>query len=236
MDARERADDDEEGLRMMQRGWQSRVWTAIPGIIESFNAQQMTVSVQPAVMGRARQQDGSYLPLQMPVLPSCPVLWMGGGGVTGVYPIAQGDECLLLFSARDIDTWWSQGVSGNGTGAMPASPRMHNLSDGFALVGVRSLPRVFTPPAGVAGLVTDDGQTYITLNPSTKAVAAQASGGISLNGFAIDQNGNATTPGNFTAQGTVTGETDVVAAGISGKSHTHTSASPGSPTSPPIGA
>ena len=35
------------------------------------------------------------------------------------------------------------------------------------------------------------------------------------------------------AAGTITGDTDVIAGTISGKSHTHTSASPGQQTSPP---
>ncbi|NYH24697.1 hypothetical protein [Paraburkholderia bryophila] len=40
--------------------------------------------------------------------------------------------------------------------------------------------------------------------------------------------------GDATFSGTLTGETDVVAAGISGKGHKHTSESPGTPTSTPI--
>ncbi|MGS0649142.1 phage baseplate assembly protein V [Komagataeibacter melomenusus] len=53
-------------------------------------------------------------------------------------------------------------------------------------------------------------------------------------GMTLDANGLAVTGGpittdkDMTAQGTVTGKTDVLAAGISGKSHTHSGVQPGS--------
>ncbi len=228
MDPRQRVYDPEETFRAAVESVVEGLWTALPAIVVSFDPAKMTISAQPTVPVRWRRPDATFVTITLPVLQDIPVVWLGGGGVTGVFPITPKDEALLIFSSLCIDGWWSLG-----TVAPAPEQRRYDLSDGFALVGLRSLPRVFPVPAGVAGLVTDDGQTYITLNPSSKAVAAKASGGINLNGVVIDASGNITGAQDITASGTVTGQTDVVAAGISGSKHTHTSAASGSPTSPP---
>jgi hypothetical protein len=164
----------------------------------------------------------------MPVLNDCPVLWQGGGGVTAVFPIAAGDECLVVFSSRCIDNWWALG------GVQDAPEfRMHNLSDGFALVGVRNVNRAFTPPAGVAALMSDDGATYVQLNPTAKTLKMTAPNGINLNGVTIDSSGNVVSPA------TVTGQTQVVA-GSGGSAvhlttHQHPTAATGSPSAPTPG-
>ncbi len=233
MDPLQRVYDPEETLRVAIESMLAGVWTALPCIVQSFNAVEWTISAQPTITARLPLPDGTWQMVKLPLLTDVPVVWLGGGGVTGIYPISPNDEALVVFSARCIDAWWAAGGVQD-----PPDLREHDLSDGFAFVGVRSRPRVFEPPAGVAGLVTDDGQTFITLNPTTKAVAAQASGGINLNGVLIDSGGNITGAKNITASGTVAGQTDVVAgtagSAVSVSGHQHTSAASGSPTSAPI--
>lgn len=51
-------------------------------------------------------------------------------------PIKVGDECLVIFSDRCIDTWFTTGK----TAALP-STRMHNIADGFVLVGLNSVSK-----------------------------------------------------------------------------------------------
>jgi hypothetical protein len=205
---------------------QAGLWTALPCIVQNFYGQK--VDAQPAINGIKRAKDGTTSSIQLPLLLDCPVLWQGGGGMTATFPIEKDDECLVIIASRCIDQWYEKG-------GVQDSPelRMHDLSDGFALVGLRSVPRAFTVSTTAARITSDDGSFYWEMNPSTKAIKAVASGGINLNGATIDSSGNIATPGNVHSQGTVTGDTDVVAAGKSGKGHTHTSASPGSPTSPP---
>lgn len=48
-------------------------------------------------------------------------------------PIAQGDECLVLFNDRALDTWFQSGVNA----PLPSS-RLHSFSDAIVLVGLRS--------------------------------------------------------------------------------------------------
>jgi hypothetical protein len=210
MDRRERYANEEETLRIAMGALQSRLWTALPGIVQSYNPAKMTVEVLPTINAKVRKVDGTFGSLQMPLLLDCPVLWQGGGGATYTFPIQKGDECLVVFASRCIDAWWSSGAALD-----PPEVRMHNLSDGFAIVGVRSLPRAYTPPAGKAQLQSDDGSTFVQLDPAGKAVAITAPNGINLNGVTIDSSGNVNCPA------TVTATTDVIGGGKHLKTHTH---------------
>lgn len=54
-------------------------------------------------------------------------------------PINQGDECVLLFSDREIESWFING------GVNPEGyPRMHALTDCVALFGIRSIPNMIS--------------------------------------------------------------------------------------------
>lgn len=136
MDQRERLNDHEEALRIALEGHQSGIWTALPGILQSFNAGAMTAEVQPSVQGRLRQQDGTWKDANLPLLLDCPVIFPAGGGFALTFPLAKGDEGLVVFSSRCIDAWWySGGIQ------KQARARMHDLSDGFFLPGCFSQPR-----------------------------------------------------------------------------------------------
>ncbi len=121
------------------------------GIIESFDEVNQTVRATVAYKKKflERQKNGTYkeLPREYPILVDVPVIFLGGGGFSLTFPIAKGDECLLLFNDRSIDDWFSKGQV-----STVSSPRLHSFSDGFALVGIRSLNKViqdFDTDAGV---------------------------------------------------------------------------------------
>lgn len=139
MDRRERMNDPEETQRTIFDGLQAGLWTAIPGIIQSFNEDNMTVDVQPSIQGVYTNQQGAQTLVDMPLCLDCPVQFPCGGGYSLTFPIAEGDECLLIFASRCIDGWWQ-----NGGISPPVELRMHDLSDGFALLGFRSVPRVLS--------------------------------------------------------------------------------------------
>lgn len=235
MDPRQRVYDPQESFRAAVDAILAGLWTSLPCAVVAVNIEERTISAVPTIIARMPTADGNFIPLPMPVLTDVPILWQGGGGVTGFFPVNIGDEALVLFSARCIDSWWASGAT-----TLADDQRMHDLSDGFALVGVRSLPRVTPVPAGVAGLVSDDGLTVFSLNPTSKSISVTAQGGINLNGVTIDTNGNITAPaqitatGNITSEATVIGKTDVLSGStnISGANHEHTAS--GSPTSAPI--
>jgi len=71
--------------------------------------------------------------LSYPVLVDCPIFVLQGSGAFLELPIKKGDYCLVLFSDRDIDIWWTTGNE-----VAPNTKRKHSLSDGFALVGINT--------------------------------------------------------------------------------------------------
>jgi hypothetical protein len=238
VDQRERWLNEPETFRLAMQANQSRLWTSLPCVVKQYPAASglsaMALDAQPVINGVVRTTEGTFTPIQMPVVLDCPILWQGGGGVTATFPIRAGDECLVVFAARCIDAWFQQGwQAGSASQANPAmNPpdlRMHSLSDGFALVGLRSIPQSITPDLLNACLISDDGETYYKLNPTAKTIAVQASGGITLNGCTIDSSGN------FNCPATITATTDVFTGGVSLKTHPHSGVTTGGDTSgPPV--
>jgi hypothetical protein len=261
MDQRERYPDEAEYLRLAMEAWQTKMWTAMPGVIVNFPSAsgigKMVADIQPTINGRIRTTEGEFQSIQMPVLLDCPVVFPGGGGVILTFPLKPGDECLVVFASRCIDAWWKQGfVSGqagvpvDGKQAMdPPDLRMHNLSDGFAFVGVRSSPKEITPDTGNAQLRTDDKAAGfsvasdgshnlfvsttdgdITIDSSSGNVNVTSGSGqitataptINLNGVTIDSSGNITTSGDVISKGTVL------------HTHIHTGGTISGDTGPPV--
>ena len=104
----------------------SALHVAMPGTVLSFDPETATVSVQPAL--RRRTPAGAVM--TAPVLDGVPVFLPAPDFV----PQA-GDSCLLIFADFCIDGWASAGGP-----VLPPSPRMHDLSDAFAIVGFRPRP------------------------------------------------------------------------------------------------
>jgi hypothetical protein len=105
----ERSADLGEALRAALGGHQTGVWTALPAIIQSFDATKLTCVAQPAIKAQVRAQDGSTSWVSLPLLVDVPVCFPRGGGCTLTFPVAAGDEALIVFSSRCIDAWWQSG-------------------------------------------------------------------------------------------------------------------------------
>jgi hypothetical protein len=158
MDKRERLNNPTAAMRAAFAGLESNLWTAIPAILQSFNAAKVTCVAQPAIQVQFRSSTGTWSNQTLPLCTDCPVILPGGGGFFASFPLTKGDEGVLVFASRCIDAWWQSG------GVQPqAELRMHDLADGFFLPCVFSQPRL---PAGVistsaAQLRSLDGHTYV---------------------------------------------------------------------------
>ena len=136
MRANERINQLEPALRGAIEGYLTELWTALPGIVEKFDGEEMTVEVKSALTFQYRDQHNELQPISMPNLIHLPVICMTGGGYSLTFPVKQGDEVLVVFACRCIDQWWGFG------GVQPqAEFRLHDISDGFAIIGPRSKPR-----------------------------------------------------------------------------------------------
>lgn len=209
-------------MRAALEGWQAGIETSVVGIVQSFDPVAQTCTVQPAIQARMRDRTGVLSWVTLPLLVDVPVVFPSGGGFTLTFPIKQGDEALVCLASRCIDSWWQSGAVGP-----QVDMRMHDLSDGFALVGPRSQPRKIPAySADTVQLRADDGSTYIEMS-SGQMVNVVAPGGINLNGVIIDINSNITTPATLNAA------VDVVGGGKSLLSHVHTGVQSGNSTSGP---
>lgn len=123
-------------------GNQSSLWTAMPAIVDSINLTNMTVNAKLAIMGSLENPDGtiSWVTIGNGPVQDIPICFPSGGGFTVTMPIAIGDEILVVFASRCIDSWWQSGGYRN----KPIEMRMHDISDGFCIPGPKSLPNTIT--------------------------------------------------------------------------------------------
>lgn len=204
MDRLERLNELREAILVALQGWQAGIRTALPGIVQSFNAVEGTVIVQPAINARISKPDKTVEVVALPLLLDVPVCFPRGGGYTLTFPIAEDDECLVVLSDRCIDGWWEQGDV-----AIPPSVCMHDLSDGFAIVGPWSKPNVIDAiSTNTVQLRSDDGECYVELE-NGHIVNIVAPGGINL-------------IGNLHVTGTVQATADGTFGGKSMDNHVHT--------------
>lgn len=155
---------------------QAGLWTAIPAIIQSFNSNALTVTARPAIKGIVTDETGNAVSVSLPLLLDCPVVFPHSGGLSLTFPINQGDECLIVFASRCIDSWWQ-----NGGIQPPMEMRMHDLSDGFAICGAWSQPKVIGAWSNSeAQLRTDDGTAYVAVNVSNKNCTVKTTANIVL--------------------------------------------------------
>lgn len=104
------------------------------GIVQEFYPDDLTVQVQIAAKkqiglnmdGTQRVRD--YAPIYAKVCYCNPFI---------SYDIKQGEECVLLFADREIESWFINGDINPDT-----HTRMHDLTDAVALFGIRSIPNM----------------------------------------------------------------------------------------------
>ena len=148
------------------------------GKIKSFDSLNQTAQVEIPLQRvvKAGAFDANGLPLDRyipyPVLVKCPVVFMNGGGAYISFPIQPGDDCIVLFCDRDIDTWWEGGKN-----MPPNSDRVHDMSDGVVLVGIRNKTNPITYDADKlkiyfgGGKITIDSEGNIVIDaPLLKTV------------------------------------------------------------------
>ncbi|HDW8252758.1 TPA: hypothetical protein RM899_002925 [Escherichia coli] len=159
----------------------SALRVSMPGIVQSFDPDTVTVVVQPAIKGYEPDSNGINQSTTLPLLVDVPVVFPRGGGCTLTFPVKAGDECLVIFADRCIDFWWQSGGIQE-----PVDERMHDLSDAFCIVGPQSqAKKIGGISTSAVELRSDDGETKLSLNPASGAINGTAPGGFNLNGLKI---------------------------------------------------
>lgn len=192
MDQRERLDDFEEALRVALSGLQARLWTALPAKIASFDATKVTCQAQPLIQGNLTDTNGNTTQVTLPVCPDVPIIFPHGGGASLSFPLAVGDEGLLVFASRCIDNWWSLGDIRS-----QFEVRMHDLSDGFFLPGPYSQPKKPAHPIpSTTRLRLENDTAYYEIDATGK-ITVVSSGSLNLTATTAGANGDVfITPGS----------------------------------------
>lgn len=132
------------------------------GIIQEFYPEDLTVQVLIAnkkefgLNADGSSVVGAFAPIRAKVCYCNPF---------ETFPLKKGDECILLFSDREIESWF---VTGD---VNPINyPRMHALTDAVAIVGLRSLPNVISMLADCLNLFY--GQSNISLSENRINITA----------------------------------------------------------------
>lgn len=179
--------------------------TSLPGIIASYDPDTQVASVQPAIQRIFTEKGAVALPLCVDV----PVAFPGGGDFFLTFPVAQGDECILLFSERCIDFWHV-----NGGVQLPADYRLHDLSDAMAIVGINSQAKKLTAvQTDGAELRTRSRSTFIRLTEGTIFIKGDI---VQEGDYA--QVGDMSRVGSSTTSGLITGTGGIAVSGGSGVS------------------
>lgn len=174
---------------------------ALPGRIISFDPDSISATIE--IMLTQLLSDGGTD--AYPQLQAVPCYTLRGGKYIFTMPISAGDPCLVIFADRCIDGWFSHEAQD-----APHDYRMHDLSDGFALVGPTPIPRAIAGySAESAELRSIEGDQAVQLNPDGSIINRNAAGSTVLGAdgsFAINApagirlNGNTHLIGNLSSE------------------------------------
>lgn len=167
-------------------------------VVQVESVGEKTINCRPVI---ARQVGDKAVPL--PTFQNVPPVFMRGAGTYTAHPIAAGDFALLLISERCFDSWY-----GGANDAPPSVFRMHDYSDGFALVGVSPIGSAIDIPtdavrrvgnSDVTGDYEHDGNYELTGNFTINGnltVNGVGGAGVTMNNTSV-----VITNGNVTADG-----------------------------------
>jgi len=187
-------------------------------IAKVTGVQAKTISVQPVTNRVVNGQS-----IRLPEFIEVPPVFMQGGGSYTAHPIAVGDYCLLVLTERCFDRWY-----GGADFQSPAEFRMHDYSDGLAIVGVNPMAGALTIPSVIqqTGDTNQDGN-YTHQGDRSQVGDLTITGDLTLTGN-MQVNGNITCSGTISAGnfsglggGSMTSTSDIVSQGISLTTHVH---------------
>ena len=153
-------------------------------------------------------------------------------------PYKAGDKCTLIFAERALDNFLITGeISPPADGPTPdtCTIRCFDETDAMCFPGIITKAKIPNYSPDAVEIRNADKSSLFSLS-NTSLTMKQGGVSIVLANGKITMVGDINHTGNQTTSGTITGQTDVVAAGISGKGHTHKyNPGPGSPapTQPP---
>ncbi len=192
-------------MTLFKRSLMMSLRVALPAVVKNFDTETNRADLTPAITSASNNGETVILP----ELSDVPVCTPGGGGFGASFPLVAGDTGWVIFCDRDISLFKNSGE------VSPANTnRLHNLADAVFYPDVMGKIKLSDPGCAV----------WQTLNGSVKVVlsdsAVSITGDTNITGD-VAVTGDVSVTGAISAAGTVTSGVDVVAGGISLKSHVH---------------
>jgi hypothetical protein len=157
----ERAQNESEFYNRMQDAFSEDLRVAMPAKVVSYDPVTQTISAQCLIREKViDRQQGNVSWQDLPLLVDVPLVFPGSGGYILSFPVAPGDEVLLVFQDMPLDAWHDSGNTENWN-----VRRRHDLSDAIAIPGLSSIPKV--APNQISNgteLRTEAGTAYVRLS------------------------------------------------------------------------
>ena len=161
------------------------------GTIQSYDSGTQLATIKIALKQVVSiSDDGVKSIREYPMLIECPVFTLYGGADFISMPITSGDSCIIMFCDKQIDNWLN-----SGDGHAPNIDRVHDLSDGIALVGIKPLTD------SISGIISDG----ISINHNNGSSKIDLKDNlIESTAILFDHTGNCNITGNVTVNGSLT--------------------------------
>jgi hypothetical protein len=150
------------------------------GIVEEFNSEDLTVKVKIANQFVTKFDEvGNPIAQDYPVLTA--KVWFMGSPTYGITcPLRMGDEGLILFCDREIESWYLTGQA-----ISPQYFRAHDITDAIFITGLHSVVKPLAYVPDCLNLWYGDTsmqirESGITVNGSITATGDIVAGNISL--------------------------------------------------------
>lgn len=121
-----RREDLEQTVNQALAFAMSNLHTIVLCKVESVEA--TTINCKPVTNRVVNDQS-----VELPLFTKVPPVFLSGGSSYTAHPISTGDYCLLMITERCFDSWYE-----GSDYVAPLEKRMHDYSDGFALVGIQN--------------------------------------------------------------------------------------------------
>lgn len=189
---------------------------AIPAIVKSYNRTKNVAVVQPAINDVATS--GETVEYDTVCLP---VFNYGGGGVLVNFPLEAGNTGWIVACDKDISLYKQSLKVSN-----PNTFQRHRFAFGWFLPDIVKGAVISGDDNGALVIQTLDGATKITLKAGLVNVVSSAN--LTVTAPNVTITGDVSITGTLSVSGQISSSTDVLSAGISGKTHTHSGVSTGS--------
>lgn len=139
------------------------LYVGMPGKVTKYITSTQLVNVKPLLKRALIGDDGTEIQEDIPEITNVPVIFPRGGDFFLHFPLAPGDNVLLLFMDKSIDTYI--GSAGN-VDLDQVDLRAHDLSDAVAIPGFYPITKPIIGAGATDLLIGKKAGPTITIKPT----------------------------------------------------------------------